>query len=154
MRLVIVGMLALSVGSAHAADQKQFTVGEVTDMLAGLSSLDGYKDICKDGANEKECVKHYKFSVGALTSIALDIEAMRPIADAAQRAHNALIGQYGGDIPDKSKAAFTVDDAAIRDKAAPLLTLAPLTLDDLDLKNNPIQPGVLALIRPALTPNN
>ena len=145
--------LSIMITPAFAADQKSMTIGEASDIFEGLTALDGYKDVCKDGGNEKECVKHYKFAPGALTSIALDLTALRPIKISFDQSRNALIAQYGGTVADKDKAAWLVDEEKLRSAKAPQIVFSPLSQKDLNLDSNPIPPSVLALILPALGPD-
>jgi hypothetical protein len=127
-------------------------VEQVISIFGGLSQLDSYEDICRDGAVEKQCKRPYKFGGGMRMTLSLNRAEAQKVVTAYQQARNALVAQYSGggaNVPDDKRLAFQDDDRAMYERPADV-TLSKFRRDDLKLEENPIPVSVLSLILPLI----
>ena len=151
-QLIAALLFVLMVGSAQAQSKKELSFAEVQQVATGLSQLNSYTRIVKDGGQEKAVSQPYRFSVGVTVMIAQDVVALRPALQASTDAHDALVRQYanGGNAVPADKAADFVKDANELLKKPSGVSLPTMKLSDLQLDTNPIEPATLVLLDPIL----
>ena len=150
---IVIFVAALFIGStARAEESKRLTVQQAILIYNGLIQLDGYDDVCRDGATEKTCRRIYKFGGGARISIATNLAEAKRIVTAYTDARNALIAQYANGsnkVPDEDIARFNADDRKALNATVDVV-FGRIKRDDLKLDENPIPPSVLSLIIPII----
>jgi hypothetical protein len=130
----------------------RLTLGQVIDVYNGLSQLDKYDDVCKDGATEKICPRWYKFDMTTRTTIVLDIAEARRIVDAWRTAQNALVSELSGGgakVPDDRQQEYQAKLREALDKPSDVV-FGKLRRAELKLNENPIPANVLVLLLPII----
>ena len=143
-------LLASTLTPILAADP--LTVEQVLIVANGLALLDGYEDVCTDGAVQKTCKRPYKFSGGARWTIANALGIGRAAQTTWQGVQAAILAPYtgaDGKIPDASVAKANREIAEALAKPAGI-TMPTIKHDELKLDDNPIPPSVLSLLMPIL----
>lgn len=154
-RLLLVLCLASSPSFAQtpASDQaKSLTYDQVKQVAEGLSHLDGYDKLAKDGAREFIVKEFYKFKKGLRALIADDISKLRPALRDLGDKNNDLIREYAEGtekVLDKNLIEFTAAQRKLLDSPSGVAP-AHIKLDEMDLDANPIPASVLSLIDPIL----
>ena len=149
--LVVISFL-LWCSQSRADDMKRLTVEQVISIYNGLSQLDKYTDVCRDGSIEKQCERTYKFGGGMRMTLAVNRAETERIVKTYQQARNVLVAQYASGsvkVPDDKLGAFQDDDRAMYEQLVDI-TLAKFRRDDLKLEENPIPISVLSLIMPLI----
>ena len=157
MRKFAIAAIAISLAFPAHAEPKPLTVSQCLDVLAGLNALNYVGQQLSDAKPQGDA-KPYKLGAARMT-IALDISALRPVADAAEKARQSLIGEISAGKPilpgtDEMKA-FT---AKWQDVLNGPCNVTPGHLKAADLKvgdgadENPIPPSVLSVLIPIIDP--
>jgi len=126
--------------------------GEVIDLLTGLSSLDGYERVVKDGSNEKVMREFYTLKGGLRLTIAKNMNCLQVLAKAIRDARNGLIREHadGGDrVPPGKMVEYGEQERVLLDTEHEV-DLETIRLSELSLDKNPIPVSVIALISPLL----
>lgn len=127
----------------------QITIDKALSLRAGLTALDGYNKIIKNGENESTAVVPFKLSGVMRMTIARNISRLeQPLADynkARNEVIKSLAGPDGNAVPPEKLAEFLAQDVGMR-KQETELSLTKLKVADLNLDDNPIPGSVLAML--------
>lgn len=149
LRTTLTVALLLLPAAAVAAD---LTVEQALTVTNGLAQLDGYDDVCTDGAVQKTCRRPYKFGGGLRWTIASALAAGKPAQTTWQTVQAAIVAQYAGadgKLPEASVAKANREIAEALAKPAGI-TMPTIKREELKLDDNPIPPSVLSLLMPIL----
>lgn len=168
MRLIVAAAIALAPIHAIAQEAKPLTVQQCLAIATGLNSLSYVGQQLGDDPKTKPAdAKQYKLGAARMT-IALDIAALGPVIDAAQKAQQGFIAELPPlPAPDPGKVSSFARDDAIQEEnkraavnqnkilAQPCnVSLARLKVSDLNIGDNAdqnqIPPPVLAAIAPII----
>lgn len=156
VRIMVVGLVVLATeATAQVAAPPDpsppggLTVEQTLTIVNGLSQLDGYDDVCTDGAIQKTCKRPYKFGGGVRWTIASDISVAKSVQTTWETVKNGLITQYSdnGKVPDANLPKLNAELTSALSKPSNIV-LARLKRDELKLDENPIPASILALIIP------
>ena len=152
--LAAAGMLAAT-SIASAEEPKRLTVEECVSIYIGLSALDSYQRVVKEPSGEKIISSQYKLGDARMT-VALDMSALKPIAEAANKTRQAILAEVGEGEPvkpDDQKAiarAQAMFEASMKEPCP--ITPGRIKLSDLKIGDGPdqnaIPPSVLSAIMP------
>lgn len=160
IRTIIIAALALSNISAFAEDAQKFTIAQCNDIGTGLSELNGYSRVVKQGESETTVMQQYRLGKSR-TAVALNLLALKPINEGNAAASNTLIteisdgvGMIKPDTPGAIEYRKRYKEDRL-DKPCPI-TFARLSMRDLkpgdpdEKDKNPIPPYVLVLLEPII----
>jgi len=150
--MIAAAAVAMFVSTAYAEDQKFLSVDQTIRVTNGLSQLDKYDGICKDGAIEKTCPKFYNLGMGIRLAIARNMDKGTQVGKIYTAQRQALIARLSGGntkVPDDKMAEFIVEDQKSLD-AASGVTMEHIKRSDLKLDENPIPATVLYMIIPIM----
>jgi len=153
----ILGLPAQADTVKFPADAAKFTVGQCLDILAGLNALNFVGQQLADQRQVPPTdARPYKLGATRLT-LALDMAALRPIADATEKARQGLLNEIGSGKPiapnsEESKRFFEKWQDTLN---APCpVTLGRIKAADLKIgdgpDDNPIPPAVLSALVPII----
>jgi hypothetical protein len=150
--LLVFGIVPAFAGESAVS----LTMSECLSIHAGLNALDQYTVVVKENGQEKSISKQYKLGNARMT-VALDMSALKSVADAAEKARTGLITEIGQgkDIkigtPEGKK--FTDQMQQWLDSPCSVkpghIKLADLKIGDGD-GENPIPPSVISALLPIL----
>lgn len=158
LRLVFVMcLLAVPTLAADSLPKQnvRLSVEQVTNVLLGLSALDGYDAPVKDKDGERVIHKQYTLNGATRLAIGWDMDILTHEVQAFQTAKNQLIGQLSPDGSDIKGAKLVQFQAELqkmldieKDFQLYTITIGDLRLDPPD--SNPIPPSVLGKIQPII----
>jgi hypothetical protein len=152
----VIFILCLLPGVAFAGEAKPLTVGQCLDVMAGLNALNYVGQQLGDQQSKPPDAKAYKLGPARMT-IALDIAALRPISDAAEKTRQGIVTEISGGKPiqagtDEMKQYLAKWQKVLDGPCG----VAPGHLRAADLKigdgadENPIPPSVLSVLIPII----
>lgn len=156
--LFILSLLLTTSASAQLkSNLPDLNVEQVMAVAQGLSSLDCIKDTIKDGVNEKEICRPYKFGGGLVLIIAKNLSKAREVSRYYQDAHNRLLRSMAdpstGKVSESHMVEFIEEDKKILSTTAEV-HLDPIRWTELAVGNNAgqnsIPPSVISLLQPIL----
>ena len=132
------------------------TTREIVGLFNGLSALDGYECIVKDGQRERAVRENYRLGGGLRLVIAKNLHHLRAVVDPYQQARNALVREMANgtdEIATKDMPEFLRREAEMLD-AKHDVALVKIRANELHLgsepNENPIPGSVLAALMPVL----
>lgn len=127
---------------------------QLQNARAGLSGLEGFERVIKDGERERTIMERFKYNSGTLL---LQVKLMNRLDDLLRirsSVQNAALRQASGGTgiinPQNQPTEFAAYAKIIEEMEAKEceIDLSPLTESDLDLNKNAISAGVLAALGP------
>jgi hypothetical protein len=151
-RIIFICAVLISLsGVGHAAEEKKvlkLTGEQMMILVNGLTALDGYDRIIKDGAIEKTGHESYKLGCGLRLLIGRDLTALRAAMQPIYDAQRALLfeksnntGEVKPDSPEEKQ--FNMESFKIMLSTAEI-ELYPIPTKELKLDENPIPGSVLS----------
>lgn len=152
--LTIAVALIISIHPARA-EPMTLTVAQIRDLFIGLSGLDGYARVVKDGEREQVVRMPYSFSGGTLLALAKNTDSLKPVVQQFDSARSRLLLQLSGGtgkLTDGTSehADYLVQLNAMLEKEQ-TIDLVKIKDEELGLmppKSNPIPPSVLSQLSP------
>jgi len=127
----------------------KLSLESIIRLNVGLSQLDGYDKIVKQGETERVVRVYYKLTAGFRLAMAMNLDRLQPIVSAYNKARNNIIlelSEGSGKVPDDKNAEFNSQDVDILDEIH-TIKLTKIKENELDLDNNPIPVSTLALLK-------
>ena len=157
MRLILTCFCIALACPAFAQDR--LTVGKCLEIANGLDQLDGYPRVIKDG--EKETTVQQQYKLGSVRyTIALNMAALKPVRESAERARQQIIVDINGGktvMPNSPEMVrFLAEYQKVLDKPCEV-TPGHIKVSDLKLGDGPtenaVPPSVLSVLYPILDNN-
>lgn len=168
-RIVLAALLLFASATTHAQTRPENTVKitmeQADRVLNGLTALDGYPKVIKDGGQDKAVTISYELSGNTRKLIAKDMDLVMPALKRYGKVRQGLVKQYldRDTVPDVrsdeyAKLAATEKFKQLSDELQKLLDqpideeLTKISDADLKLDVNPIPPSVLSMLSPIRIP--
>ncbi len=149
---IIATCLATFVSNVRAEEPKFLSVDQIIRVTNGLSQLDKYDGICKDGAIEKTCPRFYNFGMGVRLAIARNIDKGSQVGKIYTAQRQSLIARLSGGgtkVPDDKMGEFLAEDQKAMDAASGVV-MEHIKRSDLKLDENPVPATILYMIIPIM----
>lgn len=156
MKYALLPALALLlVPTLGHAEKLTLTVRTATELLLGLSALDGSERVVKEGTAERVLKEPYKLPAGVRLAIARNIVTLRAVVGPVQLAYQGKVVELtGGREPSPEIARQLRAEELSLETLTQDIELTKIGTRDLGLEppaSNPIPPSILAQLTPILT---
>lgn len=142
--------------SAHAQvrpETTKLTIEQADRVLAGLTALDGYDKVIKDGASERTVKVPYDLTGKLRLLIARDIDALTPAVKRFAKTRQEIVAQAtAGKTPDQAEVAKVNKSVQELLDSEEQFDLGKIGDTELKLDVNPIPPSVLSQLSPIRQP--
>jgi hypothetical protein len=148
----VAAVLAVSVSFTFAEEPKKLTIGECIEVYSALANLDAFDRVVKEGGTERVVKGQYRLGEARMT-IALNMGALRPVIDAANKTRQQIIAEVGEGATTKPETMVKAQEMFDRAMKEPCpVSPGHIKIGDLNLGDGPdknqIPPSVINGVMP------